>query len=186
VTLDDQLATKLPLIGRVARAFIRRMPAIEFDDAVQVLSIVAWRVLLSPDEVEDVDDAIVAFGYRRLIDEMRTGRHLGTLTRSQMRIAGRPPFSLNTPISGEDDETEFIELLADPDDPYAAIADESEIADALNSLPERLHLVVWLRFFEGMKLAEIAELFEVTESRISQLVTRALIHMRYRIADVAA
>ncbi len=50
--------------------------------------------------------------------------------------------------------------------------------DAIAELPDRLRLVVQRYFFENRKMTEIAEELGVTESRISQLRSEALVLMR--------
>ncbi|HUG41764.1 MAG TPA: FliA/WhiG family RNA polymerase sigma factor [Longimicrobiales bacterium] len=54
----------------------------------------------------------------------------------------------------------------------------------LEGLEERERLVLRLYDFQEMKLREIAELLEVTESRVSQIRTRAIGRLRDRMADL--
>ena len=53
---------------------------------------------------------------------------------------------------------------------------------AIRTLPERDQVIVALYFFEGFTLAEIGEVLDVTESRVSQLRTRALKALREELA----
>lgn len=185
MTVDEQLVAKRPLIERLARTFIRRTPWIEYDDAVQVVSLAAWRVLSHPEAAErNVDAQIVSSGIRRLIDEVRTGT-TGGLSRSQLKAGAQMPLSLNKHVRGEDGTpTEFLELLADPDDGYEDLNNDQmpSLAAALAALSERDRLVVYLRYYEGLTMAAIAELLDVTEGRISQLLTRAHERMRPLLA----
>lgn len=53
---------------------------------------------------------------------------------------------------------------------------------AVRTLPERDQVIVALYYFEGLTLSEIGQVLEVTESRVSQLHTRATLALRARIA----
>ncbi|WP_199522413.1 RNA polymerase sigma factor WhiG [Geodermatophilus marinus] len=59
------------------------------------------------------------------------------------------------------------------------------LARAVEQLPEREKVVVSLYYFEGLTLADIGRVLGVTESRICQLHTKAVLHLRSRLADIA-
>jgi RNA polymerase sigma factor for flagellar operon FliA len=59
------------------------------------------------------------------------------------------------------------------------------LARAVEQLPEREKVVVSLYYFEGLTLAEIGRVLGVTESRICQLHTKAVLHLRTKLADIA-
>ena len=52
---------------------------------------------------------------------------------------------------------------------------KDRLADAIESLPERERLVIALYYYENLTLREIGEVLGVTESRVSQLHTKAVI-----------
>ena len=52
------------------------------------------------------------------------------------------------------------------------------IAEALERLPEREKLVIALYYYENLTLREIGEVLRVTESRVSQLHTKAVLGLR--------
>ena len=52
------------------------------------------------------------------------------------------------------------------------------VARALDRLPEKERLVISLYFYEELNLKEIGEILEVTESRASQIRSRALIRLK--------
>jgi RNA polymerase sigma factor FliA len=58
------------------------------------------------------------------------------------------------------------------------------LARAVEQLPEREKVVVSLYYFEGLTLAEIGRVLGVTESRICQLHTKAVLHLRTKLADI--
>ena len=66
------------------------------------------------------------------------------------------------------------------------LVDQSElrdrIADAIAALPEREKLVVALYYYENLTLREIGEVLGVTESRVSQLHTKAVLRLRSKLA----
>ncbi len=51
----------------------------------------------------------------------------------------------------------------------------------LDELPERDKLVIALYYFEGLTLAEIGRVLGVTESRVSQIHSRAILQLRARL-----
>jgi RNA polymerase sigma factor for flagellar operon FliA len=55
------------------------------------------------------------------------------------------------------------------------------IAEAIAQLPDKERLVVTLYYHEELTMREIAEIMNYTESRISQLRTRAILRMRRRL-----
>src|SRR5689334_22385952 len=59
------------------------------------------------------------------------------------------------------------------------------LARAVEQLPDREKVVVSLYYFEGLTLAEIGRVLGVTESRICQLHTKAVLHLRAKLADIA-
>jgi RNA polymerase sigma factor for flagellar operon FliA len=68
----------------------------------------------------------------------------------------------------------------DPEDEAHASELKDRLADAIESLPERERLVIALYYYENLTLREIGEVLGVTESRVSQLHTKAVIGLRSR------
>jgi RNA polymerase sigma factor for flagellar operon FliA len=84
------------------------------------------------------------------------------------------------------DQVSLLDTLEDPDaeDPAAAMDAtdlKDRVADAIARLPEREKLVVALYYYENLTLREIGEVLGVTESRISQLHTKAVLRLRSRL-----
>jgi RNA polymerase sigma factor for flagellar operon FliA len=59
------------------------------------------------------------------------------------------------------------------------------LARAVEQLPDREKVVVSLYYFEGLTLSEIGRVLGVTESRICQLHTKAVLQLRTKLADIA-
>lgn len=57
------------------------------------------------------------------------------------------------------------------------------IAQAINGLPEREKIVVTLYYFEGLTMREIGEVLSVTESRICQMHTKAILRLRSKLGS---
>jgi len=92
-------------------------------------------------------------------------------------------------ISGSDGDTaSLIDTLEDPKsrDP-SRILDLSEmkarLAVAIDALPPREKIVIALYYYESLTLREIGEVLGVTESRVSQLHTKAILRLKGRLRD---
>ncbi len=73
----------------------------------------------------------------------------------------------------------------DSDGPMAAYEVEEMrhiLADAINRMSEREKLVLSLYYYEGLTLNEIGQVIGVTESRVCQIHTKAVIHLRSKLA----
>ncbi len=68
----------------------------------------------------------------------------------------------------------------DPESEAHASELKDRLADAIEHLPERERLVIALYYYENLTLREIGEVLGVTESRVSQLHTKAVIGLRSR------
>jgi RNA polymerase sigma factor for flagellar operon FliA len=85
------------------------------------------------------------------------------------------------------DQVSLLDTLPDraAPDPQSVV-DQSElrdrIADAIAALPEREKLVIALYYYENLTLREIGEVLGVTESRVSQLHTKAVLRLRSKLA----
>jgi RNA polymerase sigma factor for flagellar operon FliA len=84
------------------------------------------------------------------------------------------------------DQVSLLDTIQDPNaiDP-AQEMDSSEmkdrLAEAIARLPEREKLVVALYYYENLTLREIGEVLGVTESRVSQLHTKAVLRLKSRL-----
>ena len=86
------------------------------------------------------------------------------------------------------DQVSLLDTLPDPASPDPAkVMDATDlkdrVADAIARLPEREKLVIALYYYENLTLREIGEVLGVTESRVSQLHTKAVLRLRGRLAD---
>ena len=89
------------------------------------------------------------------------------------------------------DQVALIDTIEDTEgpEPQAAL-DETEtreaLAESIAALPEREKIVITLYYYEELTLREIGDVLGVTESRVSQLHTKAILRLRSRLAGVQA
>jgi RNA polymerase sigma factor for flagellar operon FliA len=92
-------------------------------------------------------------------------------------------------ISGSDgDQSALIDTLEDPKskDPSRMLdlsEMKSRLAAAIDALPKREKIVIALYYYENLTLREIGEVLGVTESRVSQLHTKAILRLKGRLRD---
>ncbi len=99
--------------------------------------------------------------------------------------------ALDELLAGSDDRpgaATLADTLGDrrAEDPAGSVeAQETKylLARAIECLGERERLVVVLYYYESMTLAEIGRVLGVTESRISQIHTAAMVRLRTRLLD---
>ncbi len=87
-------------------------------------------------------------------------------------------------------DEDLFDLIADDKevDPFVQL-NMSEVKEvlkrAIEKLPEKEKLVVALYYYEDLTMREIGEIMGYTESRISQMHTKAMHRMRAKLADIA-
>ncbi len=58
-----------------------------------------------------------------------------------------------------------------------------QLAKAIEELPEKQRMVLSLYYYEDLNLKEIGDILEVTESRVSQLHTQAVLRLRAKLKE---
>jgi RNA polymerase sigma factor for flagellar operon FliA len=91
--------------------------------------------------------------------------------------------SLETLIFSDDDDMPLIGTIKDEDSPSPEMALEEKeeveyLAKALDLLKEKDKTVLSLYYYENFTLKEIGHVLGVSESRVCQLHTRAIVHLR--------
>jgi len=94
-------------------------------------------------------------------------------------------------VSAGGDQIALIDTIEDTQgpEPQSALAQtelREAMADAIARLPEREKLVVTLYYYEELTLREIGEVLGVTESRVSQLHTKAILRLKARLGGSPA
>jgi RNA polymerase sigma factor for flagellar operon FliA len=85
------------------------------------------------------------------------------------------------------DQVALIDTIEDIDAPspessLSATELKEALGEAIARLPEREKLVVTLYYYEELTLREIGEVLGVTESRVSQLHTKAILRLKARLS----
>jgi RNA polymerase sigma factor for flagellar operon FliA len=108
-----------------------------------------------------------------------------------LKISGTSVLSLNEVwYTGEDnDKMSIVESIESPSslNPDHIVEKEEVkrlIIEAINELPEKEKKVLVLYYYEDLTLKEIGEVLEVTESRISQLHTKAILRLRAKLSNI--
>ena len=68
--------------------------------------------------------------------------------------------------------------------PYSSVnykKSQERIKDGIKSLPEKQRLVLSLYYYEDLNLKEIGQVLNVTESRVSQLHTQAVMKLKHKL-----
>jgi RNA polymerase sigma factor for flagellar operon FliA len=94
-----------------------------------------------------------------------------------------------SPAGSGGDQIALIDTIEDESGPDPEMTlEQSEVkealAEAISILPEREKLVVTLYYYEELTLREIGEVLGVTESRVSQLHTKAILRLKAHLSGV--
>jgi RNA polymerase sigma factor FliA len=111
------------------------------------------------------------------------------LQASLVKIANSSVVALDELWTVSDSSGDQVSLLDTIPDPHAAdpareldLTDmKDSLADAIARLPEREKLVIALYYYENLTLREIGEVLGVTESRVSQLHTKAVLRLKSKL-----
>lgn len=146
-------------------------------------------------KARDVERALQALEARlrrtpteqELADEMGIGlRDLHTML-AQVSLTSL--VALDESYSGDDNERQpLVDTLQDTKapDPQAAYEDVEQkqlLQQAISKMNDRERTVVLLYYFEGMTLAQIGEVLGVTESRVCQMHTKAVLGLRTKMVE---
>jgi RNA polymerase sigma factor for flagellar operon FliA len=133
---------------------------------------------------------------QRAPTEAELAKRLGVdedeLQSSLLEIANSSVYALDelwTVSDSSGDQVSLLDTISDPraEDPQESLASseiKDRLTDAIGSLPEREQLVVALYYYENLTLREIGEVLGVTESRVSQLHTKAVMRLRSGLQSV--
>jgi RNA polymerase sigma factor for flagellar operon FliA len=100
-----------------------------------------------------------------------------------VRSQGAVLLSLDDFNLHEPDGPKILDMLADRQhpDPLAMILNDRErsrVTDAIQQLPEKERLVLTLYYYEELTMKEIGRILKVTESRVCQIHTQAVLHLK--------
>jgi RNA polymerase sigma factor for flagellar operon FliA len=100
----------------------------------------------------------------------------------QFKLKGLEIGTLHSDPSENPSNEALVRLRSKPeDDPlfrYLQSESRERLTEAINGLPERERLVTTLLYYEELTMKEIGQILGVVESRISQIHTSAIVHLR--------
>ena len=144
----------------------------------------------------EVEEAIVNLESRlgRQVSDHEIAGELGMseedFNDTMLKISGTSMLSLNDVwyTGDENDKVSIVESIESPQtlNPDNIVEREvvrKVIIEALQELPEKEKKVLILYYYEDLTLKEIGKVLEVTESRISQLHTKAILRLRARLMN---
>jgi len=105
---------------------------------------------------------------------------------SQISFVGLVALDEILMVSGDRGETLTLgdtvaDTAAGPVATYEVEEMRQILADAINQMAEREKLVLTLYYYEGLTLAEIGDVIGVSESRVCQIHTKSVIHLRAKL-----
>jgi RNA polymerase sigma factor FliA len=109
--------------------------------------------------------------YQQLLGELK-GLEIGTLHVEHSEDSG-------------EEELAYVPGRQEDDPLFRCLKGEMQerLAGAIDQLPERERLVVTLYYYEEMTMKEIGLVLGVVESRVSQIHSSAVVHLRARLAE---
>ncbi len=145
-------------------------------------------------EVEDAVHRLEASLGRSATDNEianEMGLNLQDYQKTILKISGTSILSLNDVwYTGEDnDKVSIVDSIESPQGLNPDIIVEKDeikrvIIEAINDLPEKEKKVLVLYYYEDLTLKEIGKVLEVTESRVSQLHTKAIMRLRSKLTNL--
>jgi RNA polymerase sigma factor for flagellar operon FliA len=122
---------------------------------------------------------------------LQLGTDLQTLWRWQSEVEGSVHLSLTSPAGdGEASVPSRVEFLRNDEEGVdERLSRESEVAklrEAILRLNDQERTVLSLYYFEELKSADIADVLGISESRVSQIRSKALARLRSELAPLRA
>lgn len=145
-------------------------------------------------EIEDTIQTLEAdLGRSASDNEVAKAMNMSLEQYNQMvlKVRGTSILSLND-VWFTGDDSDKVSIQDSIESPVSlqpeSIAEKDEIrrviVQAINELPDKEKKVLVLYYYEDLTLKEIGKVLEVTESRISQLHTKAIMRLRAKLTNV--
>jgi len=84
----------------------------------------------------------------------------------------------NVDDDGVDDRREFGECFGEPDPALEAVVEHDALCRALPLLPERLRLILTLRYVDELSQSQIADKIGMSQMHVSRLLSRSIVMLR--------
>ncbi|MDR0555089.1 MAG: RNA polymerase sigma factor WhiG [Treponema sp.] len=145
-------------------------------------------------EVEEAIGSLEAQLGRTATDQeiaQSLGMEEGEFIKTMMKISGTSVLSLND-VWFSGDESDKVSIGDSIESPVSlnpdVIVEKEEIRrviiNAINELPDKEKKILVLYYYEDLTLKEIGQVLEVTESRVSQLHTKAITRLRAKLTNI--
>jgi RNA polymerase sigma factor for flagellar operon FliA len=113
------------------------------------------------------------------------------LQSSLLEIANSSVYALDELWAISDSSGDQVSLLdtipdseaADPQQALDSGEVKERLTEAIGTLPEREQVVIALYYYENLTLREIGDVLDVTESRVSQLHTKAVMRLKTQMLE---
>ena len=148
-------------------------------------------------KTKEIEDAVVNLEAKlgRPASDQEIASSLGVteddFMKTMLKISSTSVLSLNDVwYSGDDaDKISIGESIESPSsmNPDATVEREEVkrvIVQAISELPEKEKKVLVLYYYEDLTLKEIGQVLDVTESRVSQLHTKAILRLRAKLTNL--
>lgn len=119
------------------------------------------------------------------------GLSVNDFQKLMLKISGTSILSLNDVwyTGEENDKVSIVDSIESPTSLNPdTIVEKDEIKrvviDSIHDLPEKEKKVLVLYYYEDLTLKEIGKVLEVTESRVSQLHTKAIMRLRSKLTNI--
>lgn len=113
------------------------------------------------------------------------GMSVDTLAKNYGEIANSVMLSFEGVVQNVTQSGDMLENFLDRDSAPESSVFRQELrdvlAEAIDSLTERERLVVTLYYYEHLKLSDIASILEVSDQRVSQISSKAVLKLKQRI-----
>ncbi len=132
-------------------------------------------------------------GLGREASDAELAKHLGMkvseLDALMHRVRPAVMISLNESVDEDDDRGSMADRIPDQKAKTSfEVADKNELAhvleEAILDLPEQERMVLVLYYYENLMLKEIGEVLDVSESRVSQIHSKAVSRLRGRLQTI--
>lgn len=140
------------------------------EEAIRLLTARCGRAPAEPEVAREMGLGLEE--YQQLLGELK-GLEIGTLHLERSEDSG-------------EEELAYIPNHPDEDPLFRCLRGEmrERLTAAIEQLPERERLVVTLYYYEEMTMKEIGLALGVVESRVSQIHSSAVVHLRARLQDL--
>lgn len=138
----------------------------------KAIAVLTARLSRAPSEMEIAAELELSLeGYQALLGELK-GLEIGTLHAEHSEDSG-------------EEELAYVPGRPDEDPLFCCLRGElkEKLAEAIDRLPDRERLVMTLYYYEELTMREIGLALGVVESRVSQIHSSAVLHLRAALRD---